>query len=95
MERNRLRDMALGFLLCAALVTSYNCGESGSPIGPGAANASIMASNRQVVAASVGDKLGYVVVDTETGRIVHSELIVDNALGTVAGRYISGSERYW
>ena len=62
---------------------------------PGAANASIMASHRQVVAASVGDKLGYVVVDTETGRIVHSELIDDNALGTEAGNYISGSERYW
>jgi hypothetical protein len=94
-KRNRLRDMGLGFLLCAALVISYNCGESGSQIGPGAANASIMASNRQVVGATIGDGLGYVVVDTETGKIVYSERVDSWALGTEGDKEISRKERYW
>ena len=97
MERNRLRDMALGFLLCAALATSYHCGRADSPMGPGAANASNLSSDRQVVGAFRGDYLGYVVVDTQTGKIVSSEYVRYTALGTHngIGERLYLEDRYW
>ena len=94
MDKNRIRDIGIGFLLCLSLVVSYHCGSSNS-IGPNSANASAMATNLQVVGGSVGDRICYLVVDVNTGRVVASEGVDDGAIGTAGGTEISSSERYW
>ena len=93
MNNQRLRDMALGFVLCLSLVVSFYCGASGSPT---SADASPMGSSDYAVVGGVwDDELSYVVVDKATGKVVSSENILRRALGTAAGFYISSSERYW
>lgn len=98
MERGRLRDFTLGFLFCAAIAFSYHCGksDSSSVLGPNSANASPLSSNLQAVAAqSTSDEVAIFVVNTETGKIVASELVSKSAIGTDGGRDIDSTERYW
>ena len=94
MDKNRIRDIGIGFLLCLSLVVSYHCGSSNS-IGPNSANASAMASNLQVVGGFDQEYLAYVVVDVNTGKVVASERIKAYALGTADESYIGSGERYW
>ena len=70
MNKQRLRDMALGFLLCLALVGSYYCGASGSPT---SANASSMGSSDYAVVggATTSTRLAYAVIDKKTGLIIY------------------------
>ena len=71
MNKQRLRDMALGFLLCLALVGSYYCGASGNPT---YANASSMGSSEVVVGGFRSEDSFYIVViDMKTGDIKFSE----------------------
>ena len=86
--------MAVGFVLCLSLVVSFYCGASGSPT---SANASTLGSSDYAVVggADAEGKLGYVVVDKSTGRIVFSERINHYALGSAAGTSIGERERYW
>lgn len=98
MESSRLRDFALGFLFCAAIVFSYHCGrsDSDSVLGPRSAEASPFASNLQAVAATINGDIAMLVVDVDRGKIVASELVSENALATSNGRYaISRDDRYW
>ena len=99
MESSRLRDFALGFLFCAAIVFSYHCGrsDSDSVLGPRSAEASPFASNLQAVAAAGADgDIGMLVVDVNTGKIVASERVRESALATSNGRFaISRDQRYW
>ena len=94
MNNQRLRDMAVGFVLCLSLVVSFYCGASGSPT---SADASTLGSSDYAVVGGVDGEgeLGYVVVDKTTGRSVYSELINDWALGSAGGHEIAKSERYW
>ena len=94
MDKNRIRDIGIGFLLCLSLVVSYHCGSSNS-IGPNSANASAMASNLQVVGGAVDNHIKYLVVDVNTGKIVASEKVEEHAIGTDGGHEIGSSERYW
>ena len=93
MNNQRIRDMALGFALCAALIVSYYCGVET----PTSANASPLgSSDYAVVGGTDGDgMLGYVVVDKSTGKVVFSERISQYALGSAADSYITEDERYW
>lgn len=70
MNKQRLRDMALGFLLCLALVGSYYCGASSSPT---SANASSMGSSDYVVMGGnvSATRLAYAVIDKKTGEIIY------------------------
>lgn len=101
MESSRLRDFALGFLFCAAIVFSYHCGKSDSDsvLGPRSAEASPFASNLQAVAATVDPEFGRIamlVVDVDRGKIVASELVDDSAIATSNGRSpIGRDQRYW
>ena len=71
MNKQRLRDMSLGFLLCLALVGSYYCGASGNPTN---ANASSMGSTEVVVGGFRSEDSFYIVViDMKTGDIKFSE----------------------
>ena len=92
MNKDRLRDMTLGFVLCLALMGSYYCG-SMSPTSANASPAGV--GDYEVVGGMLDGKLGYVVVDKTTGRVVFSERIGDGTLGTADGTYIGSSERYW
>ena len=61
MNNQRIRDMALGFAFCAALVGSFYCGASGSPT---SANASALgSSDYAVVGGIVSEGVGYIIVD--------------------------------
>ena len=92
MTGQRLKDIAIGFLLCLALVVSYHCGASN----PTNANASTSSSNYATVGGAFeGSDLGYVVIDQNTGKVVFSELISEGALGTDANYTVNRSERYW
>ena len=76
MNKQRLRDMSLGFLLCLALVGSYYCGASGNPTN---ANASSMGSTEVVVGGFRSEDYFYIaVVDMETGDIKFSEWYYDS-----------------
>ena len=80
MNKQRLRDMSLGFLLCLALVGSYYCGASGNPTNANASsnptnvNASAMGSTEVVVGGFRSEDSFYIVViDMKTGDIKFSE----------------------
>jgi hypothetical protein len=61
--------MALGFLLCLALLGSYYCGS----MSPTNANASSMDSSDHAVVGGVWNgTLVFAVVNKETGKISHS-----------------------
>jgi len=79
MNKQRLRDMSLGFLLCLALVGSYYCGASGNPTN---ANASSMGSSDYAVvggawAVGYGERIFYAVINKETGEVIHKKVIRD------------------
>ena len=92
MNKDRLRDIALGFVLCLALMGSYYCGS----MSPTSANASPAGSSDFAIVGGMTSEFyfGYVVVDKSTGRVVFSESISRSALGT-GGSSIGKSERYW
>ena len=93
MNNQRLRDMAVGFVLCLSLVVSFYCGAAGSPT---SANASPFGSSDYAVVGGMwDDELAYVVVDKATGKVVSSENISQYALGTVADYEIHRDDRYW
>ena len=92
MNKDRLRDMTLGFVLCLALMGSYYCG-SMSPTSANASPAGV--SDYEVVGGIWDGKLGYVVVNKSNGMVVFSELILEETLGTVGGYTIRDPERYW
>ena len=72
MTRQRLRDMAIGFLLCLAFVATYHCGASS----PNEANASPLATGKFQVATSTWEsslgstRIYLTVIDTKTGELV-------------------------
>ena len=93
MNKQRLRDMSLGFLLCLALIGSYYCGASGNPTN---ANASSMgSSDYDVVGGMDGRYLGYAVVDKSTGKVVYSEMIDRHTLPSHTSISIGKGDRYW
>jgi len=89
MDKGRMRDMTIGFVLCLALVVSYKCGAAN----PSSANASPGAASDYATVGGVDPdgKLAFVVVDQQTGRIVFSERISSSA----AGSLIQSGDRYW
>ena len=91
MTGQRIRDIVVGFLLCLALVVSYQCGASN----PTAANASTSSSDYVTVGGYDGERLAYVVVDQKTGKVVFSEQISASALGTDGDYSIHNDDRYW
>ena len=91
MNKQRLRDVALGFLFCLALVGSYYCGASGNPTN---ANASSMGSSGNAIVGGVWEgTLYYAVVDVGSGRIQFSERVSGTAVSN--NNTIQRSERYW
>ena len=75
MNWQRARDVALGFLLCLAIMTAYQC-DSASPTAAEAAPLSPeapLSSNLQAVAAGTGenDDIHFAVIDVNTGEVKH------------------------
>lgn len=73
----RIRDMALGFVLCLACLAIMKCSGSSSPT---AAHADPLASNLQAVAAGTGtnDDIHFAVIDVNTGEVKHLFRIDNN-----------------
>jgi hypothetical protein len=88
MSKQRLRDVAIGFFLCLALVISYQCGAA-SPT-----NAAAAAGTDDYIAVggvAEGGSFAYAVIDRSTGRIVFSGHVATVALGD----FIRPVDRYW
>ena len=81
MDRQRLRETGIGFLLCLAFVVSCQCGASNSI---GSAEASSLASDLGIVGGVIDEweAISFVVLDKATGNIKFSNLITSSPVAS-------------
>ena len=94
MEKQRIHDFAIGFIICLSIVVGYHYGA----VNPTNANASEMASDYATIGGSDADgNLAYVVINQSTGKVVFSERIDRKTLATDSegNTMIYSKERYW